>query len=467
MICLRTWLPSLIAFAAVAPSGAARAETAEDVSATLSQAFKKTPDPISDQDWSNIAGSKISESYEIQKGDTLWDISVTLFGNGFYWPKVWQLNGDIPNPHEISPGRSLTFTGGTAAEPPRLALNKTDGEDDPPEEPPAPVADGAGSVGATNPANPEDEEGPIIPPPQAARKEVLRMIPPSFKSMQSLRAQEKYDDNGFNLEKEAAKPPRPLAVATVLVSDEIPSPIAKIREFEAGAKYGTINQKVFLRSLDIQSGDKLSVYNIGDEIKAPKSSEYQGRALLTAGEISVIGRVGSAEDLFEGLITYATDLMSSESLVLKGGLPRFDYSFDGQSSQIDGKIVGGEGGQKNRVFGNQNIVFLNVGRGNGVKEGMIFDIFKGYRARGKPDLENFVHRIGTLKVIRLTQERSTAVILSTKEPVLAGDQLMKLRAAVVNDSAEDEEKSDENRTDGDSEEEFDDATSDEGNDEEN
>ncbi|MBX9768661.1 MAG: LysM peptidoglycan-binding domain-containing protein, partial [Bdellovibrionales bacterium] len=373
MIGSRIWLPSLVAVAVAVPIGSAKAETAEDVEAALSQAFKKTPDPISDQDWSNIAGPKISETYEIQKGDTLWDISVTLFGNGFYWPKVWQLNGDIPNPHEISPGRTLTFTGGTAAEPPRLALDKPADGGGAPEEPPVPVADGGagGSPGAVNPSNPEDEEGPIIPPPQTARKSVLQVIPPSFKSMQSLMSQEKYDENGFNLEKEPPRPPRPLAVASVLVSDEIPSPIAKIREFEAGTKYGQLNQKVFLRSLDIKMGDKLSAYNIGDEIKTPKSGEYQGRALLSAGEINVIGRVGSEEDLFEGVITYSTDLISVDSLLLKGSLPRFDYSLEGKPSQIDGKIVGGEGGQKNRVFGNQNIVFLNVGRGNGVKEGMI------------------------------------------------------------------------------------------------
>ena len=415
----------------------------EDVEATLSQAHKATPDPMSDQDWSNIAGSRISQTYEIQKGDTLWDISVTFFGNGFYWPKVWQLNGDIPNPHEISPGRVLRFTSGTTAEPPRLTLEKDSG-DSAPEDPPAAVADGDDPGGDSGEPNPE-EDGPIIPPPPETQQKVLTEIPPSFKAMQSLRSEVKYDVNGFNLEKEPPKPENAKGVASVLVSDEVPAAIGKIREFEAGTEYGQLNQKVFIRSLDISTGDRLSVYNIGEEIKAPSSGEYQGRALLSAGEISVTGKVGTEEDLYEGVITYLVDLMSVNSLLLKGTLPRFDYSFVGKKSQVDGRIVGGEGEQRNRVFGNQNIVFLNVGTQNGVKEGMIFDVHKGYRARGKPDLEQFIHRIGSLKVIRTTQVRSTAVILSTKEPIVAGDRLMRLEPIALKSKVEEDDFDSEER----------------------
>src|SRR5687767_5145447 len=60
--------------------------------------------PISDTQWNEIAGSKTSETYEIQKGDTLWDVSKRLFGNAYYWPKVWSLNTGITNPHVVAPG---------------------------------------------------------------------------------------------------------------------------------------------------------------------------------------------------------------------------------------------------------------------------------------------------------------------------------------------------------------------------
>ena len=48
----------------------------------------------------------------VQKGDYLWKISQRLFGSGFYYAKVWSLNPQITNPHEIEPGMVLVFETG-------------------------------------------------------------------------------------------------------------------------------------------------------------------------------------------------------------------------------------------------------------------------------------------------------------------------------------------------------------------
>ena len=44
------------------------------------------------------------EIYTIKKGDTLWDISSRFLQNPFLWPKLWQKNPYITNPHWIFPG---------------------------------------------------------------------------------------------------------------------------------------------------------------------------------------------------------------------------------------------------------------------------------------------------------------------------------------------------------------------------
>lgn len=43
-------------------------------------------------------------SHKVIRGDTLWDVTNQYLANPFFWPKVWQYNPHIENPHLIYPG---------------------------------------------------------------------------------------------------------------------------------------------------------------------------------------------------------------------------------------------------------------------------------------------------------------------------------------------------------------------------
>jgi hypothetical protein len=57
----------------------------------------------------NPSGEADKETYihVVVKGDTLWDICDALYSNPWVWPKVWELNQHITNPHWIYPGTEL------------------------------------------------------------------------------------------------------------------------------------------------------------------------------------------------------------------------------------------------------------------------------------------------------------------------------------------------------------------------
>lgn len=47
------------------------------------------------------------QTYVVQSGDTLWDISAKFLLSPWLWPKLWQANPQIENPHLIYPGDEL------------------------------------------------------------------------------------------------------------------------------------------------------------------------------------------------------------------------------------------------------------------------------------------------------------------------------------------------------------------------
>jgi hypothetical protein len=56
------------------------------------------------------------EVYTIKKGDTLWEISSKFLKDPFLWPKLWQRNPYITNPHWIYPGQPIRLA---TMEPPK------------------------------------------------------------------------------------------------------------------------------------------------------------------------------------------------------------------------------------------------------------------------------------------------------------------------------------------------------------
>lgn len=129
--------------------------------------YSKSPTP--NEVWEEAAKKATDPSYVIQKGDNLWDISKTFFGDPNFWPKLWSLNPEIYNPHEILPKGQVVFKPGTIDAPPAMGMGPA----------PAPQEEAAPGGPMTS--------GPTVEPPAEAKKVMLDLdltqiaIPPPAK----------------------------------------------------------------------------------------------------------------------------------------------------------------------------------------------------------------------------------------------------------------------------------------------
>ncbi|MBW3698419.1 LysM peptidoglycan-binding domain-containing protein [Vibrio sp. T187] len=63
--------------------------------------------PVNDQPLS--IKQNAPQTYIVVKGDTLWDIAAMYLDSAWLWPRLWQVNPDIDNPHLIYPGDKLSL----------------------------------------------------------------------------------------------------------------------------------------------------------------------------------------------------------------------------------------------------------------------------------------------------------------------------------------------------------------------
>jgi LysM repeat protein len=49
------------------------------------------------------------KTHTVQKGDTLWDICQKYYGDPNLWPKLWEMNPFVTNPHLLKPGDIITL----------------------------------------------------------------------------------------------------------------------------------------------------------------------------------------------------------------------------------------------------------------------------------------------------------------------------------------------------------------------
>jgi hypothetical protein len=407
----------------------------------------------SPEQWKVIVGNRESEIYPIQKGDNLWEISETLFSDGYFWPKVWSINSSISNPHVIEPGRKIRFVPGDDSQAP--AFNVTEGSEEVDESKEPVEAQGKEAKGDKEdaaPENPENDQGDLIkpvlparatpkagdddldiPPPEKVSRPVIRKFPPSLPDWQNDNVLGVYDSLGISF---GRRKDLNLITSLELINylvEEIPESLGEVKEVESGGLSAVSFQHIYVQVNRGQArvGDKLLVIRNMGLLERPnefveKLSSY-GHGVEIQGEIALVETVQSRElssktELFRALVIKSVNPIDVGSKLLKGAIERVNLLSNDRRSFVVAQIIGGMASSKRQTFYPQSIAYLNRGSKDGLKVGDVLPIRSNRLLRFQNSIVDENSRpSGWLKIAHLTPRFSTAVILKTFEEIYAGD----------------------------------------------
>lgn len=448
--------PSMNAGVSVAPVSD---EPNSQFESRLAQIYTEHGEPVSDEKWTSLVGTRAAEMYSVQAGDTLWDLSRTLFADGFYWSRLWAENPEIQNPHQISKGQAIRFVGGTEAAPPEIRVVQDqpdplieqsnaafDREDEvqaiqdlPPAEEKADIdieiaptrakkAEPKPIVGEA-PVFLEDMEGritqadleagvvieqnelvrrPKIPPSDVERRPVLKDIPRSFAELRP-----RMPDKTVTIRRRSSIAEK---VAAAIVPSHIgyerrPEPMGSVVEAEAGEYVASIGQTILIEANEpLTVGSK--VFTVTERYKVSGI----GYAYEVGGVIRLMELVDEKKQIYRGQVTYAVGPVRVGSDVLLGEPPRVAVSSKGRRVTSKLVIAGGGEDSDRTMFGDSAIVFLEAGSENEVQVGDVLAVQARIGERRKSKIPEVTAPIGILKVFSVSGKMASAfVVLSTSE----------------------------------------------------
>lgn len=393
---------------------------------------------ISHDEWNEIAASAETGRYTVQRGDWLWKIARRLFGSGFYYSKIWSLNPQITNPHEIEPGMVLLFSTGDPDEMPNVAVGGfganpmetagggggtryfdlaefgDDVRSDWLAERERLIAEGAhfefatphtyaGLADAVKGSLVEEYKkyNPVVPPSLAVPDGPSQELPSSFANLVPAAGDFK---RGFFL--------------NTFVTDEGFSRLGTVESFRNETTHVQVNDSVYVRfdpAVAVAAGDMFSAYRREGVVRHERS-DREGERHTVTGHLRAVRPV---EELWECVVEDLAGLVARGAPVTVY-VPKIEKIIRTWSRRpIEAAIIGSY--HRSTMVSQGDVVYLDRGRIDGVDVGTVFSVQDFVdRGTGKRISRGPAYRTGELSVISLSDNFSTAMVHESTDEIRVG-----------------------------------------------
>jgi LysM repeat protein len=386
---------------------------------------------ITPKEWDDISIKAKLEKYEVQKGEYLWKISQKLFGSGFYYSKIWALNPQISNPHEIEPGTVLTFDTGDSDTLPNIQVGEfTDEEGDTPV-----TASGGGSVDSKPGwiaerkklidqgvyfqfASEETYEDLARLEKQQKNNEYEKYDPP-LSDVAIKEPSDQYDSTGFDKNSKIVFNYKEGFFLNTFVTTNVVQDLGEIKATPKEAvfihKYDTI-YVTFDKSAKVKPGDMFSVYTTGGEVKNI-ISDRSGFVYTTTAQIKTVRKI---DDVWECMVIDQSGIVQRKDRITvytpKIGKIARTYS----KRSVEAAIIGSYRESLTGIaYG--DVVYLDRGRADGVELGNLFEVYSFVdRGTQRKITPSPTYKIGELTVINITDNFATALVTNSSNEMIMG-----------------------------------------------
>ena len=271
-----------------------------------------------------IAGAE--KTHVVEKGDTLWDISSDYLYDPFQWPRLWNVNRDIENPHLIYPGQVINI-------PLEMMVQRTQTVSAKPELPPAPEP-----AASTTPV-PEPELEP-------AEEPVLETLPVAVQH-EVIKALSTY---GFIADKEE------IGLGTITSQEENRLLISS-------------GQTVYVKASKeetLEAGERYSIVRVFEEVKHPVTKNKVGYLARIVGDLTVVGTDKDRATAVIGDI-YLETMVGDKVMKHVQHLTWHRKTGGHAGEELQGYVIASPDGKK--IMGTGDILFIDLGRKDGLGTG--------------------------------------------------------------------------------------------------
>ncbi|RJR38574.1 MAG: LysM peptidoglycan-binding domain-containing protein [Desulfobacteraceae bacterium] len=322
--------------------------------------------------------------HTVKKGDTLYSIAKQYFGNPELWPKIWEMNPFVTNPHLLKPGDAIR-------------------------------------IGTLEPA--------ALKPQQEAAPAVVRSAEPMEKTVTGINvgAIVPINARGFLSPQEA----QPWSVVSASDSQRLLLTKGDLLFLNFGTRNG------------VKTGDEFTVYRPLSRVRHVITGEDEG--ILYSARAKIVLREPTVRNIFRAEFeeVYAEVDMGDLVLPFKP-IPSCLMPLP-TDPNLRGVVIASE--QQKENLGRNSIVYLDSGRNKGLVPGSMLELvrfrnvpdpavptdssslfYEFFKVKSLEELERKISReatvyekmVGRIIVLDAGPEKATALVLSTNESLTVG-----------------------------------------------